>query len=45
ANPMVGVTLKTADGQPLKLVPGRTWIELTDGSTTQVLDEGAAAAL
>ncbi|NLA35509.1 MAG: DUF3048 domain-containing protein [Actinobacteria bacterium] len=45
ANPMVGVTLKTADGQPLKLVPGRTWIELTDGSTTQVLDEAAAAAL
>lgn len=45
ANTLVGITLKTADGQPLKLVPGRTWLELTDGSTAQVLDEAAAAAL
>ena len=45
ASSLVGVTLKTADGQPLKLVPGRTWIELTGGSTAQVLDDASAAAL
>lgn len=45
ANTLTGLTLKGLDGQPIKLTPGRTWIELTDGSTASVLDDAGAAAL
>ena len=44
-NQITGMTLTTLDGQPLKLNPGRTWVELTEGHTTSVLDEAAAGAL
>jgi hypothetical protein len=30
-------TLETADGQPILLVPGRTWVELVD-SDNQLAD-------
>ena len=37
--------LTGTDGQPIKLTPGRTWIELTQGATSQILDADAAAAM
>ncbi len=39
------LTLTGADGQPIRLTPGRTWVELTSGSTVQVLSTDAVAIL
>ena len=37
--------LTTADGQPIVLTPGRTWIELTPGRTTGVISAETASGL
>ena len=39
------LTITGSDGQPLRLAPGRTWIELTDGRTASVITQAAATAL
>jgi len=39
------ITLTGPDGQPIRLTPGRTWVELTDGATAQPLTPEAAASL
>ncbi len=39
------MTLTAADGQPIRLTPGRTWVELTPGTTAKVLSPEAAAGL
>jgi hypothetical protein len=37
ADPSVGVTLLGADGTPLTLRPGRTWIELLPSPATPLI--------
>ena len=37
--------LRSADGQPIRLTPGRTWVELTPGTTAKVLSPEVAAGL
>jgi len=39
------ITITGADGQPVKLAVGRTWIELTPGSTAAVMAPETAASL
>lgn len=39
------VVLTGADNLPMKLAPGRTWVELTNGSTASPLSPEAVAAL
>lgn len=41
----VGYSLLDANGQPIKLTPGRTWIELPDPGRTSVLDADTASRL
>lgn len=39
------ITLTADDGSPILLTPGRTWVELTPGSTAEPLDLEAAGEL
>lgn len=39
------LVLTAAAGQPIRLQPGRIWLELTSGATAQILSESEAAAL
>jgi hypothetical protein len=39
------IVLTAKDGQPLKLAPGRTWVELTPGATAAVMSAETAASM
>lgn len=44
-NQLEKIKLKGADGRPMRLAPGTTWVALTDGSTSTPLSPEAATAL
>ena len=39
------ITLTGADGQPIRLTPGRTWVEFTDGATAAPMSPEVAASM